>query len=97
MGEIGWLKKEGGRSQGQTSAVDAAVCCRKLAGIRTASTQGEGRRSKMKRKEGREVSGERQEEGGGFIDKEGGGRVRFKGNKDDFGYLKPKLAIVYSF
>ena len=25
------------------------------------------------------------------------GRVCFKGNKDDFGYLKPKLAIVYSF
>ena len=72
MGEIGWLKKEGGRSLGQTTAVDAAVCCRKLAGIRTASTQGEGRRSKMKRKEERGVSGERQEEGGGFIDKEGG-------------------------
>ena len=25
------------------------------------------------------------------------GHVCFKGNKDDFGYLKPKLAIVYSF
>ena len=36
------LKKEGGRFLGQTTAVDAAVWCRKLAGIRTASTQGEG-------------------------------------------------------
>ena len=25
------------------------------------------------------------------------GRVCFKRNMDDFGYLKPKLAIVYSF
>ena len=46
MNGIAWggggrrLKKEGGRSLGQTTAVDAAVYCRKLAGIRTASTQG---------------------------------------------------------
>ena len=33
---------------------------------------GRGRRSKMKRKEEGEFSGERQEEGVGFIDKEGG-------------------------
>ena len=26
-----------------------------------------------------------------------GDRVWLRGNKDDFGYLKPKLAIVYSF
>ena len=38
----------------------------------TASTQGEGRRSKMKRKEEGGFSGERQEEGVDFIDKEGG-------------------------
>ena len=50
MNGIAWgggdrrLKKEGGRSLGQTTAVDAAVCCRKLAGIRTASTQGDGDR-----------------------------------------------------
>ena len=25
------------------------------------------------------------------------GRVCLRGNKGDFGYLKPKLAIVYSF
>ena len=33
-----------------------------------------------------------------FVDKEGReGRVCLRGNKGDFGYLKPKLAIVYSF
>ena len=39
-GGVRRLKKEGGRFLGQTTAVDVAVCCRKLAGIRTASTQG---------------------------------------------------------
>ena len=33
-----------------------------------------------------------------FVDKVGReGRVCLRGNKGDFGYLKPKLAIVYSF
>ena len=41
----------------------------------------------------------RENEGGGseFVDKEGRGPCLVDGNKGDFGYLKPKLAIVYSF
>ena len=39
------------------------------------------------------------EEGGptGFCLEEGGGACLVGCNKGDFGYLKPKLAIVYSF
>ena len=40
----------------------------------------------------------REMEGGvRFVDKEGSRPCLVDGNKGDFGYLKPKLAIVYSF
>ena len=52
----------------------------------------------MKMVKGGRESARREEERNSVFDKEGRvGRVCFMGNKDDFGYLKPKLAIVYSF
>ena len=49
--------------------------------------------------EGKEREHATRENGGGgrFVDKEGRGPCLVDGNKGDFGYLKPKLAIVYSF
>ena len=48
-------------------------------------------------KEGERESSARMEGGSEFVDKEGRGPCLVDGNKGDFGYLKPKLAIVYSF
>ena len=57
--------------------------------VRCEEENGEGGREREQRENG----------GGGseFVDKEGRGPCLVDGNKGDFGYLKPKLAIVYSF
>ena len=53
----------------------------------------------MKMVKGRRGSTPREKMEGGvrFVDKEGSRPCLVDENKGDFGYLKPKLAIVYSF
>ena len=52
----------------------------------------------MKMVKGRRGSTPREKmEGVRFVDKEGSRPCLVDENKGDFGYLKPKLAIVYSF